>query len=148
MKSITYNLKIVGAILAMIVTGFVFAFILNNPAQVALGSTIQGSDYQATTTASSNIYGSFTASRAIKSGPGSFGTVVITGANTGNINFYDATTTDVTLRTGNRSTSSILIASLPASLAANDYTFDVQLSQGLYLELVAGNMPTTTITFR
>jgi len=147
MTTLKQKLQLAGIITAMIITGFVFAFILNNTAQVALGSTIQGSDYQATTTAASNGYGSITAGKLIKSGYGSLGTVVITGANTGVVNIYDATTTDITLR-GNKATNTILVASIPASAAAGNYIFDIQLATGLYLDLVQGSFPTSTISFR
>lgn len=133
---------------AVIATMFVVLFFGFNNEKVVEGSTIQGNDYQATTTAENAVYGSFTSSRLIKTGYGALGTVNITGANTGAINFYDATTTDITKRTGNVSSSSILIASIPPSLVAGNYVFDIALSRGLYIDLVSGNMPTTTISYR
>ena len=134
------------AVLAFILLATVVAF--RDESSVVSAATIQGNDYQATTTAGSSIYGSFTSGRLIKTGYGALGTVIITGANSGILNFYDATTTDITLRTGNKATSSILIASLPASLAAGDYVFDIALSTGLYVDLVSGTMPTSTIAYR
>ena len=119
------------------------------PAQPAQGSTnSEASDYQATSTAASNVYGAFTTGQTLKRGPGSFGSVIITGANTGVLNFYDATTTDVNKRTGQTATSTILVASIPASMAVGTYTFDAALKYGLLLELVSGSMPTSTITTR
>jgi len=147
MKTIKSTYLLPAIITAMAITALLFS-IFYNSTQTAMGSTIQGSDYQATTTAANAVYGSFTAGKLIKSGPGSLGTVVITGANTGVVNIYDATTTDITQRTGNKASSTILIASLPASLVAGDYIFDIALSTGLYVDLVSGNMPTTTISFR
>lgn len=112
-------------------------------------SVVTGSEYYATTTAASAVYGStISASRAIKNGYGSIGSVVITGAAAGVINIYDATTTDVSKRTGNTATSSILLVSLPASLAAGTYTFDLTFNSGLYVDLIVGTMPTSTITYR
>jgi len=146
MKAVSTKLGLAGIVVTMIVTAFLFSFY--NETRIAQGATIQGNDYQATTTAASSVYGSFTASRLIKTGYGSLGTVIITGANTGIMNFYDATTTDITKRTNNTSSSSILLASIPASAAAGDYVFDIALSYGLYVDLVSGNMPTTTIAFR
>lgn len=112
------------------------------------GAVVTGSEYTSTSTAQNSVYGAITGPGRIKSGFGSLGTIVITGANTGIINLYDATTTDVTKRTGNVATSTILIASIPSSLVAGDYVYDVSLSYGLYLDLVSGNMPTTTISYR
>ena len=146
MKSVSAKFGLAGIVVAMIVTAFLFS--LFNETRIAQGSTIQGNDYQATTTAGNSVYGSFTTGRLIKTGYGSLGTVVVTGANTGVVNFYDATTTDITKRTNNTATATILVASLPASLAAGDYVFDTQLSWGLYVDLVSGTIPTTTIAFR
>ncbi len=147
MKTLAYK-----HVLSFLVTSFLFvaAIVLGNAyAQIAQGSNnAEASDYMATSTAASNAYGAFTIGRVIRKGSGSFGSVIITGANTGIVNIYDATTTDVTLRTGQTATSTILLASFPASTAAGTYTFDAVYKQGLYVDLVAGNMPTTTITFR
>lgn len=117
--------------------------------QLTAGSVIVGSEYNATSTAASGVYGAQTAgNKVIKTGYGSIGSVIITGANTGAINLYNATTTNVALRTGNTPTSTILIASIPASTAAGTYVFDVAFNHGLLLDLVSGIMPTTTITWR
>ena len=108
-----------------------------------------GNEYQATSTAASAVYGARTETEGLlQTGFGSLGSVVITGANTGTINLYNATTTNVDLRTGNVATSSILIASFPASTAAGTYVFDAQFTTGLIYSVVGGNVPTTTITWR
>lgn len=130
---------------ALLLAGVV---VLLQGAQPALGSTIQGNDYQSTSTAASAAYGAVTGDRLVKTGHGALGTVVVTGAAAGVVHVLDATTTDVTKRTGNTSTSSILIAELPLSLAAGDYVFDVEYTDGLYIDLLNGTMPTTTVTYR
>lgn len=124
------------------------SYIVFQPAQPSLGSVNRANEYIATSTAGSASVGAFTASRLIQTGAGALGSVVITGANTGVINFYDATTTNISSRTGQSSTSSIHIASIPASLVAGTYTFDVAYTDGLYVDIVSGTAPTTTITFR
>ena len=117
--------------------------------QRAFSSTIsESSDYTATSTAASAVYGATTVGKSFKSGHGSFGSVIITGANTGVLNFYNATTSDVNLRTGNKATSTILLASIPASTAAGTYVFDVEYTNGLLLVLESGLMPTSTISYR
>ncbi len=83
----------------------------------------------------------------MQSGPATLGSVVITGAAAGVINIYDATTSNVNLRTGNVPTSTILKATFPASAAAGTYTFDTTVTNGLYVSIL-GTMPTTTITYR
>lgn len=107
-------------------------------------------EYTATSTATSNIYGATINSgiTLIRTGQGSIGSVVITGAAAGVLNFYDATTSDVTKRASQFASSSILIASLPASLAAGTYVFDSQYNYGLLVVLSSGTMPTSTITYR
>jgi hypothetical protein len=109
-------------------------------------------EYNATSTAGSSVFGAIVVTTAagtvVKTGNGSLGSVIVTGANTGIVNIYDATTTNILARTRNTSTSSILITSLPASLAAGTYVFDINFDTALLLELNSGLMPTTTITYR
>lgn len=114
------------------------------------GASIRvGDEYMATSTAANAVYGAaITGDTLIKTGTGALGSVIITGANTGIINFYNATTSNVLARTGNPATSTILIASFPASAAAGTYTFDVTYTTGLLVELESGLMATSTITWR
>lgn len=115
----------------------------------AEASTITGMDYNATSTAASNLFGAQTAGgQIIKSRAGTLASVIITGANTGVVNFYDATTTDISKRTGNTATSSILLASFPTNATVGTYTLDIGFNTSLLMELYSGNMPTTTITWR
>lgn len=138
-------------ILSVAALGLAVAFLLaviQGPRE-AIGSARPGDEYMATSTAGSTAYGAtVTSGRMIKRGAGVLGTVVITGANTGVVNFYDATTTNVSLRTGNKATSTILIASFPASAAAGTYVFDDGVNDGIYIDLVSGTMPTTTVLYR
>jgi len=130
---------------------FVSVYLLGASQQTfqASASTIMGNDYQATSTAASSMFGAQTAGdQVIKTGSGTLSSVVILGANTGVMNFYDATTTNVLARTGNIATTSILIASFPASVAAGTYTLDVEFSTALLVELYSGSFATSTITYR
>jgi len=110
--------------------------------------TLKGraSDYTATSTASNGLYGAFTGDQLVKTGHGTLGSVVITGANTGIVNFYNATTSDATKRV--TASSTILIASFPASTVAGTYTFDASFTDGLLVELESGLIPTSTINYR
>lgn len=112
------------------------------------GSSVVGNDYVGTSTASGYVYGASVPGGLIRASSGTFGSVIITGANTAIFNIYDATTTNVNLRTGNKATSSILLASFPASAAVGDYVFDVTFNTGLYIDVISGVMPTSTITYR
>lgn len=116
--------------------------------QVNIASVSQGSGYNATSTAGGAVYGAFTGDQLLKTGWGTLGSVVITGANTGIVNFYNATTSNVLARTKNIASSTILMASMPASLVAGTYVFDTVFTSGLLVELESGIMPTTTITWR
>lgn len=115
------------------------------PGQVQ-GSVQFGSEYHSTTT-STGRFGTLVNLTGTTAQSGALGSVIITGAATGVINIYDATTTDVTLRTGAMGTSSILLATFPSSEATGTYTFDAQYYRGLIVETI-GTMPTTTITSR
>ena len=125
-------------------------YLIGSPTdQDSLGSISDDQGYNATSTAGNVVFGAtITGDKLVKTGYGQLGSVVVTGANTGIVNFYNATTSNVLARTGNPATSTILLASLPASAAAATYTFDVSFTTGLLVELEAGTMPTTTITYR
>ncbi len=128
--------------------GIMFGAVLFKP-EITLSSVSATNEYLSTTTAANILYGNtITGDKLLKTGQGAFGSVIITGANTGNWHVYNATTTSVLLRTDQKATSTILLATFPASLAAGTYTFDIQFTDGLLLELDAGNMPTSTVTWR
>ncbi len=122
--------------------------LVGNPFQVK-ASVSEGSEYMSTSTAPSSVYGANTAqTQFLKKGPGTFGSIIITGANTATINIYDATTTDVNKRTGNTASSTILIASIPASAVAGTYTFDARYFWGLTYAADSTAIATATITYR
>lgn len=143
------TLKIFNISAVAILAIFACAYLYTIGTKDALGSVPQGSDYIATTTGEATNYGNtITGSHLIRTGSGSLGSIVITGANTGIVNIYDATTTDITKRAAALSTSTILRASFPASTVAGTYVLDATFTNGLYVDLVTGKMPTTTITYR
>lgn len=123
-------------------------FVFGGDREDGRGSVVQGGEYVATSTASNTLYGAFTGDQLLKTGWGTFGSVIITGANTGIMNIYNATTSDVTKRTNAIATSTILMASFPANTVVGTYTFDVVFTTGLLVELESGLIATTTITYR
>ena len=126
-----------------------FLAVVSQQPREAYGSARPGDEYTATTTAANTMCGAtITVDKLIKTGYGALGSVVITGANTGVFSFYDATTTNVNLRTGQKATSTILIASFPASVAAGTYVVDATYNDGLYLDYFSGSAATSTITYR
>lgn len=134
----------------MIVLLAVIAIIVWSPLEfrIASGSTLQGNDYQATTT-TSVVSGEFLTNTAVlKTGQGSLAQVTITGANTGVLVFYDATTSDVTKRASNKASTTIAIAEFPASATAGTYTFDAGFTDGLLISRLAGSGPTSTVMWR
>ena len=115
---------------------------LNKPVQEkSLGSVARAGEYQPLA-----IKGASTGGAVLTSSPGTLGSIVITGANTGLINVYNTTTTNANLRAGVTSTLPVL-ASIPASAAAGTYTFDVVATYGIAYE-ITGTPPTSTLTWR
>ncbi len=141
MKTLTPNAVI--AILGIALLAMISAFLMFGQANPVLSSVETGQEYNATTT----FAASAPAQRLLQTGYGALGSVVITGDNTGTITFYNATTSNVSARTGNVATSSILIADFPASSPEGTYTFDVTYTTGL-LMITSGAPATSTVTWR
>jgi len=109
-----------------------------------LGSVQQASEYQSTTT----IYQIPRTEWLIQSGDGALGSVVITAAGAG-FDIFNATTTDVNKRTGQKATSTIYLASFPDSVTAGTYIFDEIYTDGLLLVKTGSIVQaTSTITYR
>lgn len=133
-------LLIVGIIVGIIV-GLMAGIYLTYQNKAALGSVTTGNEYMGTTTRQFNGTALSNAS-VLRTGTGSLGSVVITGAATGVINLYDATSTVTNTQYGTTT-----LATFPASVATGTYTFDVTYSRGLVYEVI-GTAPTSTITFK
>lgn len=114
-----------------------------------VGSVSQASEYHATTT-SPTAYSFASGERVLNStGYGALGSVIVTSAGSagGNIEFFDATTTNPSLRASNMSSTTILVASVPTNLAAGTYVFDTSVTYGLIM-VIKGTVGTTTVTYR
>lgn len=113
-----------------------------------LGSVTVGNEYNATSTSHLNI----ASTQLIKGGQGTLGSVVITGVGTAKYTLYDATSTDFSTNTLQHSSTSSVLAVIPASLAVGDYVFDIPFRYGLllYYDTVGGSATwaTSTITYR
>jgi len=129
--------------LGIILMGMMIVLSFMGQVQKADASTPRYAEYQSTTTSTTNT----AVESLILTGPNTLGSVVITTAAAGTINIYDATTSNVLLRTGNVASSTILKASFANSAAVGTYTFDTLNTTGLLLE-VTGTIPTSTITYR
>ena len=134
---------------ALIIVAILFVgFSLNNKIEnieIPVGSVSVSDEYISTMTGEDSGFGA-TVSTNLKPAPGVLGSVTITGTATGELIFYNSTTSDVTLRAGATSTLPIL-AHIPASLAVGTYVFDIEANIGLIVE-VLGTQPTTTVTYR
>ena len=138
------NKLLVGVVILLVAGLAVFAFLLGKATNNSFGSVAQSNEYNVTTT---SYLSAVPAIVSFTTDPATLGSVVITGANTGIMDFYNATTTNKNLRTGQAPTSTIHIANIPDSLAAGTYTFDVKAPLGL-LMVSTGSLATSTITWR
>jgi len=108
-----------------------------------IGSVGVSDEYYSTTTGEVGGTGAVTVLKSSRGG--ALGSVTITGAAVGALFFYDATTTDVTLRAN--STSSITIANIPTNTVAGTYVYDAFVTRGLIMETI-GAQPTSTVLYR
>lgn len=124
------------------VVGLLLGLLWNRPTELPTGSIETGDEYLSTTTHAG------TASIALlKTGQGSLGSVILTANNRAALTLYDATTTDINKRTGQKATTTIVLASFPILTATGTYIFDSVFVDGLLVDFSA-TIPTTTITWR
>lgn len=105
--------------------------------------------YYATSTRNSTS-NAMASSTVLKTGQGILGSFVITGAGAAPVTFYDATTSNATLRTKTATSSLKVIANFPASTAAGTYTIDGMFYDGLLYDVTgaSNSVPTSTITWK
>lgn len=140
--------KLEKILLAFSITLTVFVLVLvatRNQTQTAYGSVAFGNDYQATST--DQTWTTLTP-KVLDSSNGSLGSVVITTVGTGSLTLYDATTTDVTKRTGATATSTITLANFVVTTGLGTFTFDRVFFNGLIAVWTGTNNASTTITYR
>lgn len=137
---------IVGILTIIIISGAIFLSTRPQTVPVTvstpIGSVVQGNEYHSTTTRSINVGAVVQNLSVLQLGPGSLGSVIITGAAAGTITLYDATST-----VNNASYASTTIVTFPNSTAAGTYTIDALFYKGLLLEYT-GTLGTSTITWR
>lgn len=139
MQQLTLRQRIAGVLIALVVA------LLGGVSGAKFGATTVGNDYNATSTRGFDGT-ALTNLTLLRTGPGTLRSLTVTGANTGVIRFWDATTTNVNLRKG--ATSTLTFIEFPASMAAGEYGVDWQFSIGLIYELVGGLTPTSTPSWR
>jgi len=121
--------------------GYFMVVTLADKSQEPTGSVARVSEYFATTTPEVADL------TVIQSTRGTLGSVVVTKTGTTDTIIYNATTSDVTKRTGNIATSSLLQIFIPASIAAGTYTFDAIFDAGILIDY-GTNSASSTITYR
>ena len=141
----------IAAIGALIVTILIFALFIDLPTRSVGASVAVGNQYQSTTTpqatAGTNLC-------PVRSGSvastGVLGSVNVLKSGAGNLAFYDATTTDVTKRTGNLATSSIILADFNGAPTVGSYHFDIEFKRGLIVEHTntGTGVASTTVGYR
>jgi hypothetical protein len=131
------------AVLTLIMVVVIGVILFTKSNIQSIGGVTVGNEYNATTTfpTTANV------DKLIKTGGGTFGSVVITSAGNVAFDILNATTTNITQR-GNLATSSILIASFPIGTAAGTYVFDTNFNFGLLYDVTAGTYGTSTILWR
>ena len=130
-------------ILVILLTGWFLGNKIDSLNLVDLGSVSVSDEYSSVLTGGGS---GLDDGVILKGAQGVLGSVVITGAAAGALLFYNATTSDVTLRAGATSTLELL-ADIPKSTVAGTYTFDIVADIGLLL-VMDGTQPTSTVTYR
>ncbi len=132
-------------LVALIFCTALFFFFMSG-SKIANGSVNDASAaYNSTSTVSAFNGQAVSNPQVLSLGYGTFGSVIITGAsgaNTGTINFYDATST-----AGHSDYATTTLASFPAATAAGTYVFDVKYIRGLVMEVI-GTVGTSTVTWK
>ena len=138
MKNIIIGILLV----AVIFLGYFMVVTLADKSQEPKGSVARVSEYFATTTTNN-----LADLAVLQSTRGTLGSVVVTLTGTDDYTLYNATTSNVNLRTGNVGTSSLLQIVIPASIAAGTYTFDTVFDTGILIDY-GTNPASSTITYR
>jgi hypothetical protein len=108
----------------------------------SIGSVSTASEYHSLTT-----FATTTGAYLIKTGSGTFGSVIVSVLGAGNVVFYDATTTIPANRTVQATSSLPVVGVIGASQAAGTYTYDTVFFSGL-IAVYNGAQGTSTVTFR
>lgn len=126
--------KTIGALVIVLVLGFVYLFGVVNREKSSYGSVVIGNEYQSTTTIG------MSGKNLIFTGSGVLGSIIISSSSAATLTVNDATST-----IDAASTTKAFFISSPAN---GTYTFDLVLTRGLSLDLGSGFNGAYTITYR
>lgn len=136
-------IKILGAVLFAFL--FVFGLVKLNPTTpVSIGSVPVANEYQSTTTDATFL----NTAKLLDTGSGSLANINITTVGTGTLTLYDATTTDITQRASNLSTSTIILAKYQVTTGTGSWQIDSVYRNGLMAEFIGTVVASSTVTFR
>lgn len=131
---------IVGAVIVLLL-GFVWFLKVQQPNSSLGNVVVTGTCNGTTTTAAIGRLA------VLATGSGNLCSVLLTGSAAQTLTLYDATTTNINLRTGRKATSSITLASFGISPTVGNYPFNVNFFDGLILD-TSGAYATATVTYR
>ena len=144
----TLDYKNTLAVALLIAVIGVFSIIWQSP-NISLGNVRVGDQLQSTTTPQvADLRNLCPARNGVSPVTGMLGSVHILGSGTGQLAFIDATTSDITLRTGNVSTTSLILAWYPNITATSSVPFNVEFKNGLLVDYTGTVVGTSTITYR
>ena len=140
--------KTILAVSVLIAVVGIFSIIWQQPWK-AYGNVPESDACNATTTGAAT-YSLSATTTTLKRGSGVLCSAIVTGGgavNTGSIGFYNATTSNINLRTGNIASSTLFLGSIPVSATSSTYAFNVNFSTGLVV--VIESVPaTSTISWK
>lgn len=140
---LTIKQKIAGVLL------FLVALLGGGVAENKLGGVAVGDQYLSTTTPTVADRTNLCPARVgmASSTTGLLGTVNIMSGGTGELLIIDATTTNVALRTDNRSTTTLVLAHYQTGAGTTSQVFDVAFTRGLLVDYTTG-VASTSISYR
>jgi hypothetical protein len=146
--------KSLGGVGILMVFAVLFLLIIvSQKAGVSEASVTQSSEYIATTTGSGGGFTGGVARIGFDAGDlnapisGSIGSIYFALPTTGQVDIYDATTTDITKRTGAIASTTLLMASFPAGTGTSTVSIDSRYRYGLIV-VFKGSVSSTTVTYR
>jgi len=138
------NILLVALLVFIFITIF---FLIQQEPRVATGNVDPFSVLDSTTTPQVADLANLCSDTTGRPISGVFGSVHVLTSGTGSMVFYDATTTNVNLRTGNRATSTLILAEYREGFATTSNAFNSRFNHGLLIDYSAG-VATSTITYR
>lgn len=144
------NKTLTFALLVGVIGVFSAALVIYQIPQIALGSVPVGNQYVSTTTPTVVTHTNLCPARVgmASSTTGVLGNVNITIQGTTGWTIWDATTTDVSLRSADQATSTIRLIHFGAGTPAGSYQIDAEFKRGLVVDYSGANTASSTISYR